>query len=68
MRGISTSIHYEPIHLEPYFIDHPVKGSENLKNSEYFGSRVIALPTYPQLPRRKMKKVVKVLNEALERG
>lgn len=64
-RRITTSVHYESIHLEPYFAKNRVRGSENLKESELFGSRVIALPTYPQLSKRKMRRVVKILNESL---
>lgn len=67
LSGISTSIHYESINLEPYFKENPLRGGNNLSKSEHFGSRVIALPTYPQLSRRKMKRVVKVLNNTFIR-
>jgi len=65
-RGISTSIHYESINLEPYFQDKPVRNSENLANSERFGRSVISLPTYHQITKRQLRRVVRVLNEAMQ--
>lgn len=66
--GISTSIHYESIHLEPYFLANSVRNSENLPNATDFGSRVISLPTYPQIKTKSLKRVVQVLNTALSKS
>jgi UDP-4-amino-4-deoxy-L-arabinose-oxoglutarate aminotransferase len=63
--GVTTSIHYESIHMEPYFLENKILNSENLPESTLFGQGVISLPTYPQITRAQLKHVVSVLNNAL---
>jgi len=65
VRGIVTSVHYESIHLEPYFLENKVFKSQELPKSTLFGQSVISLPTYPQLSRWQQRKVVSALNQAL---
>jgi dTDP-4-amino-4,6-dideoxygalactose transaminase len=43
-RGIQTSIHYLPIHLEPFY---QKIGKWKLPVAEWMGKRIITLPTYP---------------------
>ena len=64
-RGVTTSIHYESIHMEPYFKENKVLNSENLPNSTLFGQGVISLPTYPQISRKQLRHVVSTLNQAM---
>jgi dTDP-4-amino-4,6-dideoxygalactose transaminase len=59
-KGIQTSIHYQPIHQEPYyrkFIDY------KLPLAEKMGREVISLPTYPDLD---TDYIIKTINEAIE--
>jgi len=42
-KGIQTSIHYTPIHLEPYYRK---RMKVSLPHAEKFGASVITLPTY----------------------
>ena len=61
-RGIQTSVHYEAIHLEPYYRDLLGTSVPSLPHSESFGRCVISLPTYPGLSRRKQKYVIDQIN------
>jgi dTDP-4-amino-4,6-dideoxygalactose transaminase len=54
-RGIQTSIHYNPIHLEPYYRRHE---KVSLPKAEHFGGSQITLPTY-QLSKANQKYVIK---------
>lgn len=60
-KGIQTSIHYTPIHLEPYYRK---LTKVSLPNAEKFGASLITLPTYA-LSKAEQKHVIKnVLAEA----
>jgi len=62
--GISTSVHFRAIHLEPFFNNksHPV-----LPNAETIGASAISLPTYPRLSYLDLKYIAKQL-ECVLRG
>jgi len=60
-KGIQTSIHYEPIHLEPYYREMGFKAGM-FPNTEKLGASTITLPTYA-LSKTKQDYVIKgVLN------
>jgi dTDP-4-amino-4,6-dideoxygalactose transaminase len=59
--GISTSVHYEAIHLEPFYRDLYGFDENFCPNAVAFGRSVISLPTYPSLTRRQQKYVIKKL-------
>jgi dTDP-4-amino-4,6-dideoxygalactose transaminase len=48
-KGIETSIHYTPIHLEPYYQKLGYK--KGFPVAERMGERIITLPTYPMTNR-----------------
>lgn len=64
-KGVSTSIHYEPIHLEPYYRkafgfkegDYPV--------AEKMGAATISLPTFSLLKKKEQDYVIKSLISCL---
>jgi dTDP-4-amino-4,6-dideoxygalactose transaminase len=56
-KGIDTSIHYPPIHLEPWYQSHGYK-KVSLPNTELIGSSTITLPTYA-LTKREQNYVIK---------
>jgi dTDP-4-amino-4,6-dideoxygalactose transaminase len=59
-KGIETSIHYEPIHLEPYYAS-----KKKLPMAEYIGRHVISLPTYPDLTEEEQDYIIKeILHES----
>jgi dTDP-4-amino-4,6-dideoxygalactose transaminase len=60
-KGIETSIHYLPIHLEPYYQKLGFrKGS--LPIAEKMGREVISLPTYPMSLKKQNHIIKEVLN------
>ena len=47
--GIETSIHYDPIHLEPYYRNEFGYSDGDFPVAERLGAATISLPTYPSL-------------------
>ncbi len=64
--GIQTSIHYECINLEPFYLEEFGDTTGMFPNAELFASSVISLPTYPTLSRRKQKYVIKNIQRILD--
>lgn len=58
-KGISTSVHYEAIHLEPYYQELLGFDESHCSLSVNFGKSVISLPTYPSLTSRAQRYVIK---------
>ncbi len=58
--GVETSIHYKPIHLEPYYQRLGYK--RDCPVAESWGKKIISLPTYPDL---NTKEVIKQLKKTL---
>ena len=62
-RGISTSIHFRPVHKEPFF---STKGAmTHLPNAEIIGERTLSLPTHTKLTLRDLRYIEKNLSEGL---
>lgn len=59
--GIETSIHYEPVHLEPYYGNK--KYQYNV--SEILGNMSLTLPTYP-MSKKQQDYIIKKVYEAVE--
>lgn len=59
--GIQTSVHYEPIYLEPYYQETGLYSKLDLPNANEFGSSVISLPTYPSLRYSQQKYIISCL-------
>ena len=51
-RGISTGVHYKPLHLYPFYGDQP-----SLPVAEKAFSRILTLPMYPDLTDGQVKTV-----------
>ena len=49
--GVETSIHYPPIHLEPYYREKFGYREGDFPVAEKLGASAIVLPTYPSLSR-----------------
>jgi dTDP-4-amino-4,6-dideoxygalactose transaminase len=47
--GIQVSVHYNPVHLEPYYKKEFGYKEGNFPNAEYIGAGAVSLPTYPSL-------------------
>ena len=59
--GIETSIHYEPIHLEPYYCETFGFKKGDFPVAERLGASVIALPTYSRLTAREQDYIIEKL-------
>jgi dTDP-4-amino-4,6-dideoxygalactose transaminase len=66
--GISTSIHYDPIHLEPYYTNTFGYKVGMFPVSEKLGLGTISLPTYPNLSRLARQRVVHEFLRALQQA
>lgn len=58
-RGIETSIHYTPIHLEPYYKETFGYKIGDFPNAEWIGASTITLPTYGKLSKAQQDFVIK---------
>ena len=64
LHGIGVSIHYIPIHLQPYYQQMGFKVGD-FPNSEAYYKRALTLPLYPNLSNAEQARVVEVLGQAL---
>jgi len=63
-KGIETSIHYLPIHKEPWYQKHGYK-NVSLPVAEKMGSDIITLPTYP-MTKKEQDYVIKEVLESVK--
>jgi dTDP-4-amino-4,6-dideoxygalactose transaminase len=61
MRGVQTSIHYQPVHL----FSHYKAAGESLPFTETVASRAISLPLYPSMGEDSIDLVCTVLAESI---
>ncbi len=62
-RGIETSIHYHPIHLEPFYQAALGHKEGTFPNAEKQGSQIITLPTYGGLTIREQDYIIAELKK-----
>ena len=67
-KGIMTSVHYNPIHLEPYYVKLFNLKRGDFPNSEKLGFSSVTLPLYPSLNKRQVNYIGNTLNEVLSKG
>lgn len=67
-RGVESSIHYRPIHLEPYYREVLGHSEGEFPMAERFGKRVISLPTYAGLTEEQQTHVIASLRTILAEG
>ena len=60
-KGIQTSIHYDPIHLEPYYREAFGYKEGDFPIAERLGASTITLPTYSKLTKEQQKYVIDTL-------
>ena len=66
--GIATSIHYNPIHLEPYYSKRFGYQSGSFPVAEQIGKSRISLPTYPLLRKKELNYIFKNFLNVLKLG
>ncbi|OGZ02430.1 MAG: hypothetical protein A2430_02035 [Candidatus Liptonbacteria bacterium RIFOXYC1_FULL_36_8] len=64
-RGIETSIHYTPIHLEPYYQKRFNFKEGDFPEAERLGASTITLPTYSKLTKKQQEYVIRTVNSTV---
>lgn len=65
-RGIGTSVHFIPLHLQPYYAKKYGYKEGDFPVTENVYSRIISLPLYPKLTREEITRIISVLQEIVE--
>lgn len=63
--GIGTQVHYIPVHLQPYYRKNLGYKKGDYPKAERYYSGALTLPVYPGLELKDLKRVVKIMKEAL---
>ena len=66
-QGVATSIHYNPIHLEPYYGTRFGYETGSFPIAEEIGKSLISLPTYPLLRKKEISFILKSFAYALRK-
>lgn len=61
--GVESSIHYEPVHLEPHYAKEFGFKRGDFPVAEKMGDSVISLPTYSSLTPREQDYIIKILKK-----
>lgn len=64
-RGIGSSVHYVPLHLQPYWRDRYGLKPESFPNSQKLYERALSLPLYTRMTEADQQKVIEALREIL---
>ena len=59
--GIETSIHYPPIHLEPYYAKRFGYKPGDFPAAEHYGASAVTLPTYSSLTKKEQEHITATL-------
>lgn len=62
-RGIGTSVHFIPLHLQPYYANKYGYKKGDFPVAEDVYSRIISLPLYPKLTKEELNHIITVLQE-----
>lgn len=66
-RGIGVNVHYEPVHLQPYYRSLGF-GASQFPESEAYSASAITLPLYPTLKEQEQDHVISVVGQLLSNG
>ena len=64
--GIWVQLHYEPVHLQPFYQNFGFKKG-NYPSSEIYASKAISLPVYPGLNESQQEYVIETLRKAFQK-
>lgn len=64
-RGISTSVHFIPLHLQPYYRDAYALDERDYPEATRLHGRELSLPLFPDLTTAQVQRVVEAVPEAL---
>ncbi|MGK2898772.1 MAG: DegT/DnrJ/EryC1/StrS family aminotransferase [Burkholderiaceae bacterium] len=63
--GIGCSVHYIPLHLQPYWRDRYALRAEAFPHSQHAYERMLSLPVYPRMTDADVQRVVDAVRRAL---
>lgn len=63
-RGVGTQVHYQPVHLQPYYRTR--HGGLRLPGAEGYYRRCLSIPLFPGMEAADVERVVAALEEALQ--
>jgi len=64
--NIGTSVHFIPVHLQPYYRDTFGFRRGDFSNAEYAFERVISLPLFPKMSDKDVKDVIDAVRKIIE--
>ena len=65
--GIGTSVHYIPVHSQPYYRKIQKFQRKQLYLSEKHGESSLSIPVYPKLKNKEQFKIIKLINGFLKK-
>lgn len=65
--GIGTSVHYIPLHQQPYWKETYSLSNEQFPRSSFAFERIVTLPNYPSMSDSEVSRVVEVIKLILEK-
>lgn len=65
--GIGTSVHYIPLHQQPYWKENYSLSNEQFPRSSLAFERIVTLPNYPSMSDAEVSRVVEVIKLILEK-
>ena len=63
--GIGCSVHYIPLHLQPYWRDRYALDAQSFPHSQHAYERMLSLPIYPRMTDADVDRVVAAVRSAL---
>ena len=66
LNNIGVQLHYQPVHLQPYFKELGFKKGD-FPNSELYGQNAMSIPLFPDLTNDEQERVVEVLKKLLSK-
>jgi dTDP-4-amino-4,6-dideoxygalactose transaminase len=66
--GIGCSVHYIPLHLQPYWRDRYALDARSFPHSQHAYERMLSLPIYPRMSDAEVDRVVAAVRNALAAG
>lgn len=64
-RGIGTSVHFIPLHLQPYYAEKYAFKPGQFPNAEAVYERIISLPLYPKLTRDELSYIIESVKDVV---
>jgi len=66
-RGISTSVHFIPLHRHPFYRKKICGKSERFPNADWIYERIISLPIYPGMKKNEVETVIEAVGNIIKK-